>query len=707
MVGYLLNLIIGILIFFVSNANLFADILPEVSKSSIDFGTVPYCMRPTDTIVVRNSSSSNGNFKLLVGEKIVGTDSANFKITNPKIKDLDLPPFDGSNAVIYVVEFNPSIGIEGIKNATLEIPTDLPNYPIIQISITGISAKVEYTIDPPTIDFGEITTGKDFQSAFNVEVKSSIPVKLNNIIKTKPELDVTFNDADSIFMPFDTKKTINFKINLPTETNFSDNIKLHFSEPCDTTLIVPVKAKGASSSITAILNINLGLLSACNNKDTTILLSFSGSGSGTIDSIGKITGNLNALFNATFPSPLPITLNSTNSTANLLISFNGDKIQSGLADITIPIFTTINGKQITLDFRVISDVKPVNLDVDVNSIIFSTLLPNSNEIKPIQITNNSNFDIFLDSFKISGNYNNYFKFNPAFNKFLILKNNSNKLNLEFLPTEANISAKDTLIIYYSGENCNDSLIIILSGNSFAKGKCDFSFNNMNNITINPKDNSLIIPLSLKSQNTGLFLQDTIEIEILFPRSIFYPTETTNSTSAKIIKNELVGDNRKLTIQRYFEQNLEANTTYLFAEISGTPLLGEVSSGTFEISKVEFLTRSDQYEIGNVENLNFTLQVCNLGAERLLKINNQVKPGIIDIKYQENDENVIFIFSAIEKGNYDVEIYDFLGNIIGKYKFYSNSYEISNRVIATKDLINGIYFIKIVGPSEIFTAKFIK
>ncbi len=707
MAGYLLNLIMSVLIFSLCNLNLIADIQPEISKTKIDFGTVPYCKRPTDTVVVRNPSNSSTNFKLLVGEKIKGTDFKNFRITNPKIKDLDLPPYDGSNAVIYVVEFNPSFGVEGVKNAILEIPTDLPNYPTISIPITGTSAKVEYIIDPPIVDFGEITTGKDFQISFDVEVKSSVSVKLNNIQKSKPELDVSFNDIDSIFVPNDTKKTINVKINLPTETNFSDNIQLHFFEPCDTIIIIPVKAKGASSSITALLNINLGLLSVCDTKDSTISLNFSGSGSGTIDSIGAITGNLNSLFKANFSLPLPINLDASNSTANLIISYIGNNLLTGLADIIIPVYTTINGKQIKMDFHVNADVKPVILNTDVSNITFSTLLPNTNEIKPILITNNSNFDISVDSYKIVGNFPQYFDLKPAFNKFILAKNNFQQLNVEFLPILANISANCKLIIYYSAENCSDSLVINLLGNSFAKGKCDFSFNNINDIVIDPKSPTLIIPISIKSPNSPLFLQDTIEINISFPRSIYFPIEITNSTQAKIIKNELNADKRILTIQNYFNQNLEADKSYIFAEISGIPLLGDISSGIFQTSDAQFLARSDQYEAGTLDILNFSLKVCNSGSERLLKFNEEVKQGIIEINLQENNQNLTITFSAVEKGQNICEVYDYFGNIIRSDTFYSNSNEIIQKVLSTSNLSKGIYFIKIITPSEIYSGKFIK
>ena len=237
---------------------------------------------------------------------------------------------------------------------------------------------------------------------------------------------------------------------------------------------------------------------------------------------------------------------------------------------------------------------------------------------------------------------------PAFNKFILAKNNFQQLNVEFLPILANISANCQLIIYYSAENCSDSLVINLLGNSFAKGKCDFSFNNINDIVIDPKSPTLTIPISIKSPNSPLFLQDTIEINISFPRSIYFPIEITNSTQAKIIKNELNADKRILTIQNYFNQNLEADKSYIFAEISGIPLLGDISSGIFQISGAQFLARSDQYEAGTLDILNFSLKVCNSGSERLLKFNEEVKQGIIEIDLQENNQNLTITFSAVEK-----------------------------------------------------------
>ncbi|HAW07858.1 MAG TPA: hypothetical protein DCW42_01610, partial [Bacteroidetes bacterium] len=84
------------IIFFICYLNINAQIIPELSKNEMNFGDLAECKIAYDTVIVRNPSASTQSFKLKSGEYIQGPSC--FKIINPKIKDLDLPPYDGTNA---------------------------------------------------------------------------------------------------------------------------------------------------------------------------------------------------------------------------------------------------------------------------------------------------------------------------------------------------------------------------------------------------------------------------------------------------------------------------------------------------------------------------------------------------------------------------------------------------------------------------------
>jgi len=157
-----------------------SDVIIEVSKSTINFGEVPYCKKITDTIVVKNSPISTANLKLLVGERITGTNSTSFRVTNPKIKDLDLPPYDGTNSVIYIVEFDPSIQPFGDKNAILEIPNDTKDS-VLKIPISAKSVMIEYEILPQVIDFQDISINQEYTKNLEITIKSNFNTKISSV----------------------------------------------------------------------------------------------------------------------------------------------------------------------------------------------------------------------------------------------------------------------------------------------------------------------------------------------------------------------------------------------------------------------------------------------------------------------------------------------------------------------------------------------
>jgi hypothetical protein len=686
---------------------IFADIIPEISKSSLEFGVVASCKKPTDTVVVKNPSGSQSNFKLLVGEKITGSDVQNFKIVNPKIKDLDLPPYDGSNAVIYVVEFEPSIGVSGFKQATLEIPTDLPNYPTISIPLSGTSEILQYIINPPQIDFGDIATNTNYQKSIDIEViLDSLSAKYISINNSQSNLTFSTTPTDSLFTPQNPKKTIALNINLPNIGSFSDQINIHITEPCDTVLSIPIKANGVGSSITTdFLDIDYGLISKCEKKDTSITLSFSGSDNGTIDSVGSLSGNLNNLLQVKFSKPLPISMNKNNPAETITFSINGDNFQSGNLDVFVPIYTTIAGQSNKLLFHLIANIQDAKLSQDQISIVFPTLLPNNNDQKTLKITNNSNFDISVDSCKFVGNFPQFFSLLPNFVSDILTISNSNNYNIVFEPKLPNISANCNLIVYYSYRGCLDSLMVNLTGNSFAKGKVDFAFSDLNSIKIDPKLNELILPITMKSEDAKMFLQDTVICELSFPRSVFYPLTIKNTTLAQIISNTINNNNRIIQIANYINTTLDSLNNYLFAEIQGIPLLGDTKTGTFNLQNIKFLNHSDLFDVGNITNLPFELQVCTAGGDRLLTFANEGNPGIVKISTLGNEGQIQFL--ALEKGENQIFIYDYTGNIVFLTNFVSQSNELVQIPLKLSNLPTGVYFIRIKTLSNTYSNKFLK
>lgn len=684
-----------------------ADIIPELSKDTLKFGNVASCERPRDTVVVRNPSTSTANFKLLVGEKITGLNSSSFKITNLKLKDLDLPPYDGSNAVIYVVEFDPSVGTTGAKEAVLEIPTDLTNMPIIKIPITGYSEQINYILNPDPINYGDIATGTNYNLGFSFEVQSNLTIHISKITKAKNEITTDLTGFDYNLTPTSSQRNINININLGNTGKFSDTLKIYIDSPCDTVLSIPILANGLPSAISALLNYDFGLLSKCENKDTVVILTFSGSGSGKIESVGVITGALAKLYSVSFESALPITLNSGNPTAKMTISFKGDGNTKGLANINIPVNITVNGNSSTMNFTSTADIGDIKLDQDKTLLDFGTIFAFTSQSLNLNLNNNTKFDINITNYKFTGNFPALFDFNPVFAPFLLKKGDLKQYTIFFNPVLPKINAVGKLVIYYNANNCSDSVVVDVQGNTFDSGALKISFNNQSLYEVDPKTASFSLPLTMKPLGNTVLLDDSLSVEITFPRSVFYPESIISNFPSRVDNNTINGNLRTYSFTIFFNKfAVPTNVETEIAKIQGIPLLGDIKESKFDISKVELKSGNKFVSIDSLIGTTLRLIICERGGERLLKVTQIPNGGIIKIE-NINDNDISLSCFLLEKGMNEISLIDLNGQILESKRFYSNSNSTEKITFNSSQIPNGVYFILLETVSDKYSLKIIK
>jgi hypothetical protein len=685
----------------------FAQIEVEVSKSDINFGTHAFCQRPTDTIVVRNKSTSTGNLKLLVGEKITGANNTSFRITNLKIKDLDLPPYDGTNAVIYVVEFNPSVGASGPKTGMLEIPTDLPTMPLIKIPLTATSENVDYKVTPKPLDFGDIATGTAYNQNINFQITSNLNVHITKITKTKPELTLDLTGFNYTLTSTDASRTFGVNINLPAQGKFNDTVKIHCDLPCDTVLSIPILANGLPSAISANLNYDFGLLSDCEVKEMNATISFSGAGSGKIESVGVIDGPLANLFSISFPSALPITLNNTNTSVQMKITYIGNGADFGNANVNIPLNITVNSNSSTMNFKITGEVAEPKIAADKLLLDYQTIFAFTSKSIVLNISNNSKFDINLTGYKFTGNYPAFFDFNPVFTPKIIQKGTQEPLTVYFTPLLPKIAATGKLTIYYSSKNCTDSIVVDLLGNTYDSGGLKFSFNDKTKFEIDPKSNLFNLPLTLKPTAGTVLLNDSIEVEITFPRNVYYPESINSTNTIRVDKNVISGSDRVYGFTVIFN-NLSVPTGIetKFAEIQGIPLLAEQKESQVKINKLNFKSGSKLVSIDSIMDTKLSLKICEAGGERLIKVTQVQNGGIIQI-LEKNEDKISLLCSMLEKGMNRINLIDLHGKLLNSQEFYSDN---NAKIDINFDLTNysaGVYFIVLETVSEKYSLKFVK
>ena len=688
------------LIFCLFALNLNAQIIPEVSKTTMDFGNLPECKVGYDTVVIRNPSNSSVIFKLLVGEYIEGPSC--FKIINPKIKDLDLPPYDGTNAVIYVVEFNASIAADGMNMGKLVIPTDLQNYPKIEISLLGSKSSSIY--DFTNLDFGTIGVGSQAAANLILHISSKSPTKIASISNSHPELSPDLSNFNYFIASTDTIISIPYTIELSSASNFRDTIVIHIAEPCDTILKVPVSAVSIESSVNYLSVIDFGRLSQCEIKDTTITFNYNGLSEAIINSIGAISGNDNFanLFSASFSQNLPIILNKINSSANLRIQYIGDKSFEGVFSINIPIDAKIDGKDYQLNISVSGIIEGYHISIDKNSYNFGLNIVNTPVHTNFLISNIGTTVVDFINYKFTNDPTNSLSLATTFTPFSLNPNDNYNIEVVFNPQFSNVQLDGDLIIYYQFKGCKDSIVISLQGQSFSKKKIDLQ---LKAGTYLPNEYSVLIPVYLVAKDGFTGNNEKIIMSISFLRDLYYPRSISSINNAQIISNQISDNYRILKIELNLPDiDIGDSLPHLLFEIDGYVLLGEHTETPISIDTIEF-TRPEIFEVGNIKNDTLYIQVCNAGGERLLQ-NVNAEFGLVQPPQIENDE-VKFIIQTLEKGDYNISIYNYLGNKINEIKFAGDKASVYEFNIKMNEYPFSLYFYTIASPTQSIKGKFIR
>ncbi len=674
-----------------------SDVIIEVSKSTINFGEVPYCKKITDTIVVKNSPISTANLKLLVGERITGTNSTSFRITNPKIKDLDLPPYDGTNSVIYIVEFDPSIQPFGDKNAILEIPNDTKDS-VLKIPISAKSVMIEYEILPQVIDFQDISINQEYTKNLEITIKSNFNTKISSVYwKNNQSLTLDLSGGLDLIPNFKTILPVKIKLN--NLGTFNDTLELKINEPCDTVFKIPVKANAPNGFIEGFRNLNFGILSDCENKSDSLTIKLSGYGSGQINSI-EIEGDGSENIQVNFDKSLPIQF-TNGSQETIKISLQPNNKNYGKKKVLIKFNAEINFEIKQYTILIDYEIAEVRLNSNTTKIDFANTYPSQIDSKEIEISNPTPFDIQIDKIDFVCPNNDAFSFEPQNLPIIITKGNKQSFLIHFIPQKQNTNYDCKLELSFSSQNCQKSLSIDLSAKSLSKANLQISFSDLKQIEIDPKSEFFALPISINTTEGEITLNDTLFFEISFPRSIF-KFENIQSSNTSLVNNSIDNNKRKLSFRTIFNGTKITTQKFNFGTLEGIPLLGDVANGHFAFDSYYFASKSNSFQLSKADSLPFNLIVCDHGEQRLLLLANQNK-SIIEIA-NINDSFLEININAIESGKNKLFLIDILGNQVINQDLTTQCQHINKLYLNIQSLSKGIYFIVLMTPSEIYSNK---
>jgi hypothetical protein len=212
---------------------------------------------------------------------------------------------------------------------------------------------------------------------------------------------------------------------------------------------------------------------------------------------------------------------------------------------------------------------------------------------------------------------------------------------------------------------------------------------------------------MKPSAGTVLLNDSLGVEITFPRSVFFPEDVLTNYSGRIDKNQIVGNNRVFGFTIFFNNiTVPISTETKIAEIMGTPLLGNIHESKFDLNKVEFISGSKLVTVDSLKGTTLRLKICESGGERLLEVINQPAGGIIQIE-EVNNNNISLSCFLLEKGMNKISIIDYTGKVQISKDFYSENNSVKKLNFDISNFSKSAYFIILETVSEKYSVKFMK
>jgi hypothetical protein len=213
--------------------------VPDISVTplSYDFGNVEVKKSKTASFKVKN----NGKADLLISTSITGTDVSMFTITSGGGVSKTIKP--GKTLTIKVV-FKPTSA--GSKSSTLEITSNDPDTPTIDIPLTGtapFSAKTpDISVAQTTLDFGSIKVGKKVTKTLKITNNGT-----GDLVITLSGLEETgFSIQGSSGVTIKAKKSYSLKVLFTPKSAGLEtaNLKIGSNDPDTPTLEISLNGTG-------------------------------------------------------------------------------------------------------------------------------------------------------------------------------------------------------------------------------------------------------------------------------------------------------------------------------------------------------------------------------------------------------------------------------------------------------------------------------
>jgi hypothetical protein len=318
-----------------------------------------------------------------------------------------------------------------------------------------------------------------------------------------------------------------------------------------------------------------------------------------------------------------------------------------------------------------------------NKIDFPVICNDSVKISN-SFVNNGIEDIKISNIFLVSNVD--FKINEVFAfPITISMDNQTIITIEFRKIETG-NYRDTLIITLSSP-CNAAIIVPVSA------EVGGSKYTLSTIPIKTEPgNKITIPVSINADSISTSQFD-FTLKCSYRRDMIQVHSVNIGTITDRTQNGLI---ETIQILSQYPSNTNKMELQLFAN---------ASLGRDTISNIIFFDLNSPFPCSNIDSTFtlFELIGCNLG-ERIFKFFNPT-----ELLINTNNNNYDCKILSEEKGNFQISIYNIIGNIIKQKNWFkeNNTFESKNIIIDNTDLVSGCYFIMLQSPNSSIKKQVLK
>ncbi len=665
-----------------------------LSRSEIDFGLDSKCADKEETFYIKNLEDATSDLKILSRATILGTDKDNFVISiEPAIIPLTLKPGDSAE---YEVRYTAIEGIEGFKNAYIEITTDDLNIPTVRVDLKAEREDLHLLINPnDTLNLGDIYAGFDYNANFILSNLGRLDQNVNDVKINSPSVSVFPYGGR---LEANSLNNIDFKfvINEKNEGNQEYIVQFLFNDPCRDTAYAVIKVNSIHSKYTIPDSLNFGILSPCESKIDSIKIQNLSKAPFIIKSISAVQG-LNAdLFSiGQTIKNLPDTL-FENDSETLIFDFNPINSDDGIKQAYIDIEIYINGNTETKRVYLIGERKSGFL-ITPNFLDFGDVIINTSKELSLTLQNNGIWDISNIKVIPPKYYpTNYIISSVSFTQ--LIPNETENVQISFTPT-ALIDYPDSIAITFNVLSCpTDTIWIQLDGKGVPAKVVTIRLPEISTL---PTNSDIEIPIyGVLDKPTDVLTGFNIDnLELNFNRTLLYVNSIEDVNTTATFTQKLNVDERIININL---RNINlSGTESVLAIIKGSVLLGDTNSTLLWLTKADY-TQIDLVSEIKLISGGLSYPYCDNGGNRFLNFQRDFSAGIVSPN--PSDGNITIDLQLLEVGNYKLILFDELGKSEKVDEFYmsdSSEMKYTNKFNFT-NLNSGIYRLLLLTPSESYT-----